>query len=103
MSTEKIVIGCLNCGATEKVLDIKTKLYNDFGGYSIYKDNEYFWSVDFYTPYDKCPTIRKVEKLVSLSPLSKWEIKLDLPLRSAVWERKEKNKWILTNTGLGFA
>ena len=31
------IAGCLNCGYTEDVLPMKTKLYNGFGGWTITK------------------------------------------------------------------
>lgn len=99
----KKVRGCLHCPETEDLLDIKTKLYNGFGGYSVYKDAKYFWSELNDKDYEKCATVRKVENMVRLDPEALWEIRLDLPLRSAVWKREEKNRWVLVATGLGFA
>lgn len=99
----KKIRGCLNCPESEDILDIKTKLYNGFGGYAVYKDGKYFWAEIMNKDYEKCATVRKVENMVALDLKAKWEIKLDLPLRSAIWLREAKNKWVLTETGLGFA
>ena len=99
-------MSCLNCPQTEKILDVETKLYNGFGGYSLYKNGNFFWSEKIDKDYEKCFDVNDIEHNFirnESDALAKWEIKLDLPLRSAVWERKEKGRWVLTEKGLGFA
>jgi hypothetical protein len=96
-------MGCLNCPTAEQKLPLNTKLYQGFGGYAVYKDGVYFWSADNDLEWDKNPTVRKVENMVKIDEKAEWEIRLDLPLRSAVWKRESKNNWVLIKTGEGFA
>jgi hypothetical protein len=92
---------CLNCPQTEDLLPLNTELYQDFGGYSVKRDGEYYYS--HINRKGRCPTLKHFEIIARANPEYKWEIILDLPLRGATWERKEKNKWVLTETNIGFA
>ena len=43
IADDKVWHGCLNCGGTEHVLDMETRLYNGFGGWMITRDNELYF------------------------------------------------------------
>jgi hypothetical protein len=44
-----------------------------------------------------------IEIRARLQPECDWQAVLDLPMRSAVYQRQGKNKWVLIKTGRGFA
>lgn len=96
--------GCLCCPASEDLLSLDTILYNGFGGYSVYKNNKVFYEgdpsdgVDFESYWK----LRKIEK-VAQKTKGAWKVVLYTPLRGATWRRRGKNKWVLTETNLGFA
>lgn len=95
--------GCLNCGYTEDVLPMKTKLYNGFGGWDITKNGEHYFSEDVNKEYDEDKTLSYIERMAKLEPECDWRANLNLPLRSAVYQRHGKSKWVLVERGKGFA
>lgn len=94
--------GCLNCPSSEDVLPLNTKLYNGFGGYSVWKNGKFFFAGDPNGEWDSFPTLRKFENRARKQG-GRWKVVLDNPLRGATWTRQEDGKWILTETNRGFA
>lgn len=97
------ISGCLNCGYTEDILPMKTKLYNGFGGWDITKNGEHYFSEDVNKEYDGAKTLSYIERMAKLEPECDWRANLNLPLRSAVYQRHGKSKWVLVERGQGFA
>jgi hypothetical protein len=97
------VSGCLNCGYTEDVLPMRIRLYNGFGGWSITKNGEYYFSEDVDKEFDEAKTLSYIERRAKLEPECDWRAHLDLPLRSAVYQKHGKSKWVLVERGQGFA
>lgn len=97
------VSGCLNCGYTEDILPMKTKLYNGFGGWDITKNGEHYFSEDVNKEYDEAKTLSYIERMAKLEPECDWRANLNLPLISAVYQRHGKSKWVLVERGQGFA
>ena len=102
-------IGCLNCGGGEMrrkegvtLANMKTRVYGGFGGCTILCDGE----LEFAPPPDldwkAYPTLMKFELLARKRP-GDWRLNIDLPLRSAEYQRQDRNRWVLIKTGLGFA
>jgi len=94
--------GCPHCPGTDDLLKLNTVIYNGFGGYSVRKNGKFFWAGDSNGEWKSFPTLKKFENLARKTK-AKWEIVLDNPLRGATWQRKGKNRWVLTKTNLGFA
>ena len=107
MNKEKQINGgissCLNCGYTESILPMRTRLYNSFGGYMVTKDGKLYFIEDSNKEFDKCRTLIYIENRAKLQPDSDWRVILDLPLRSAEYQRQGKSKWVLIKKGNGFA
>lgn len=97
------VAGCVNCGCTESRLPMNTRLYNGFGGWMITKDDDVFFMEKVNTDFNKSKTLRYIEKQARLAPGCDWRAVLNLPLRSAVYQRQGNNKWMLIKKGMGFA
>lgn len=47
--------------------------------------------------------VRDAEKRAKRDPRGCWQIHIDGPLWSAVWERKRPGKWVCIEAGRGFA
>jgi hypothetical protein len=94
--------GCPHCPGTEDLLDLKTRLYQGFGGYYVKKNGKLFFAGDPNGKWKDFPTLQKFENLARKSR-AKWEVILSNPLRGATWRRKGKNEWALVETNLGFA
>ena len=101
--TGKKPIGCLNCGGTYSKLPMRTRLYNDFGGYRITKNSELFFMEKVNTPFHKCKTLSWVERRAKLEPDADWRCIMDLPLRGGTYQQQGKSKWVLVEVNNGFA
>lgn len=95
------VAGCLNCVYT--VLPMRTRLYNGFGGWMITKDDKTFFIEESDKEFDEARTLSYIERKAKLEPFCDWRAILNLPLRSAVYQRQGKSKWVLVERGNGFA
>ena len=97
------VSGCLNCGRTQDILPMRTLLYNGFGGWHITKNGKFYFAEDMNKEFDDNKTLSYVERRAKLEPDNDWRAHCDLPLRSAVYQRQGKSKWVLVQKGIGFA
>jgi len=97
------IIGCLNCGHTPAILPMRTRLYQGFGGYHITKNGKLEFMGKDHEKWEDNRTLSYIEKNARLDPDADWRCHIDLPLRSAVYQRQGKSKWILVKTGMGFA
>ncbi len=96
-------IGCLNCGGTEQKIPMRTRLYYGFGGWMITKNGKLFFMEENDREFSKCKTLSYIERRAKLEPNNDWRAHLDLPLRSAVYQRHGDSKWMLVESGIGFA
>lgn len=95
--------GCLYCGGTATILDMKTRLYNGFGGWHILKDKKiFFWEEDSDKSFDKCKQLKDIEKSARRQPNCDWRAIFDLALRGGKYQRY-RGKWYLIESNQGFA
>lgn len=97
------VHGCGNCGLTIEKLPMNTRLYNGFGGWMISIDGKHFFEESVDTEFEKSKTLMFVELAARKKPNRDYRAILNLPLRSAEYQRQGKNNWVLVRKGLGFA
>ena len=98
--------GCPHCPDTEDVLALDTVLYNGFGGYTVFKDGECFYSGDSQGKWEDFKILSEIEEEIKKTICTgkeKWKVVLDNPLRGAIWERATDGQWILKETNQGFA
>ena len=95
--------GCLCCPSTKKLLRMRTRLYNSFGGWTITRNGKLYFTEDSDKEFDETKTLSYIERRAKLEPLKDWRAILDLPLRSAEYQRQGKSKWVLVKKGIGFA
>lgn len=99
------IAGCLHCGYTHDTLPMRTRLYNDFGGYTITKNGEVYFEEDPSEgkEFDDNKTLSYIERRAKLEPDADWRCVLFLPLRGATYQRQGKSKWVLIERNRGFA
>jgi hypothetical protein len=97
------IAGCSNCGCTENILPMRTRLYQGFGGWTITKNGIPYFMEEPGKEYDKSKTLSFIERTAKLEPECDWRAYVDLPLRSAVYQRHGNSKWVLIERGQGFA
>jgi hypothetical protein len=95
-------VGCLCCGGSVDNLSMKTRLYNGFGGWTVFKDDTIVSNMDN-VGYDEAPTLLRFENMARKEPESEWRAELYLPLRGATYQRHGYNMWVLIETNPGFA
>ena len=93
---------CPHCPQSEDCLPMDTVLYNGFGGYVVYHNQEHFYSGSSRDEWEDFWKLDKIEK-IAVKMGGKWEVVLNSPLRGATWVRIGENEWALTETNLGFA
>lgn len=103
MEEKKENVGCLHCGGADKILPMNTRLYSDFGGWTIYKDGQHYFDEDSDKDFNEAKPLSEIEEEAKKEPNSKWEACFIAALREADYLRNEKGEWILTRTGDGFA
>jgi hypothetical protein len=93
------------CGLPEPdVLELDTVLYNGFGGYSVLKNDELYYSGDSDADWEDFKKLADIEKKAERQPDAKWEVVLFSPLEGATWVRNPLNKaWICIERNQGFA
>ena len=92
----------MHCPGNHDYLSMDTVLYQGFGGYDVTKDGKHY----YHAPMDDWSNSKKltdIEEEAVKDPDADWRINLNLPLRSGVWQRHGKDKWVLIESGLGFA
>ena len=97
--------GCLNCGGTNRVLDMTTALYNSFGGWCITKDRKLYFQEDSQVEksWEMNKTLAEIEKEAKKDPEHDWRAQFDLPLRGGEYQRHYDEGWILIESNQGFA
>ena len=95
--------GCMNCGYTESILPMRTRLYHGFGGWLITRNGELYFLEDTGKEFKESKTLSFIERQAKLEPDADWRAKLNLPLRDATYQRQGKSKWVLIRRGQGFA
>jgi hypothetical protein len=104
IAKDKVHHGCLNCGGTEQTLDLETRLYNSFGGWTITKDGElYFMDDRRDAKWEEWKQLKDFEKEARKDPDHDWRAEFNLPLRGGEYQRHAKNKWVLIKSNQGFA
>lgn len=97
------VHGCLNCGYTHSKLSMHHKIIAGFGDAIITKNDKYVYQEPPNMEWEDAPTLMRFENRARKEPDCDWRFSLNLPLRSAIYQRHGKNEWVLIETGMGFA
>jgi len=99
----KLHRSCPCCGVTAQVLELDTKLYFGFGGWTITKNNEEFFIDRRDVEFDEYKDLNHVEELIGDDIENEYIAELSTPLRGAIYQRHGKNNWVLISTNIGFA
>lgn len=94
---------CICCDTTTEILNLNTKLYFDFGGWTINKNGQPFFSDQRSVDFDEYKDLNHVEALIGEDDENEYTAEVYLPLRSAKYQRHAKNIWVLIEKGNGFA
>ena len=94
---------CALCPETEEVLPMTTKLYDGFGGWTITRDGDVFFTENMDAEWDDIRDLNFIEMQAKEDPNHAWQAHLFLPLREAKYERSDCGHWVLIETGQGFA
>jgi len=100
--------GCLNCSwgelAEGRILKVRMDYTMEPGFLvpdRITRDGKAFFDANELKDWE-IKTMAQIEEEVCAVP-GDWRLHIDMALRSAVYQRQGKNKWVLVKTGNGFA
>lgn len=98
----KIYQGCANCPPVEQIAEMNMTIAVGFGIATVMCDHivvydENHWEGDEY------PRLQYFEDMALLKPNHDWRVLLHAPLRSREYQRHDVGKWILIDSGKGFA
>lgn len=95
--------GCLCCGHTPRQARMDMAIAAGFGRAEVSRDGEVIWEEKPGASLKRVPRLRRFEKLAAADADHDWRVLLDLPLRSAEYQRHGSKLWVLVKSGLGFA
>jgi hypothetical protein len=95
-------VGCLNCGYKPEIVPLGMRIAVGFGAARLTKNGEVVWE-EGNKEFKDCITVAQAEEIAAKDPDNDWRIELYGPLSEAVYQRHNKDKWVLIKTGLGFA
>lgn len=95
---------CICCGNSAKILDLKTKLYFDFGGWNVLKNGgEFFCDNRTNINFEDCYDLAYIESLIGDDDENEYVAQFHSAMRDAIYQRHAKNVWVLIRKGDGFA
>ena len=92
--------GCLNCPPVENVAPMDMLIAVGFGYAGVIKDNKEVFTEQNDDDYHE---LQEFEAMALADPDHDWRVILDAPLRSRTYQRHETGKWVLIESGMGFA
>lgn len=97
--------GCLNCGYQYDVAPLDMIIAVGFGTAIVTKNGMVIYNEldECHDNWDNAWTVTKAEEEALRDPDNDWRIVLEAPLSMRVYQRHEKNTWVLVKKGMGFA
>ncbi len=97
----KIYQGCGCCPPVERVAPLDMVIAVGFGVAQVTRDNELVFQEQ---PDDeRLRTLAEFEEMAKQDPDHDWRVLLVAPLRSREYQRHDDGKWVLIDSGPGFA
>jgi hypothetical protein len=93
--------GCLSCPPVLPIAELDTPVCVGFGLAQITKDDEVIYQ-DM-SIAEEVPTLQEFEDTAQRDPDHDWRLLLEAPLRSREYQRQGFEKWVLIDSGMGFA
>ncbi len=100
---DKIHQGCLSCPPVLRKAKMYTRIAVGFGYAGVEKDGKSIFAEKFGMNWEDLPTLMKFENMARKDPNHDWQLILDAPLRSRIYQRHGRNNWVLVKSGQGFA
>lgn len=97
---EQAATCCLNCGPKPIRAEMSQWIAVGFGSADLLRDGEVV--VDGENSAEPF-TFEDAERLAAADPDHDWQVDLNGPMSSAVYQRHGEREWMLIKTGMGFA
>lgn len=85
------------------MLDIETKMYTGFGGWTVYRNGEILYYQQQHEEFDDAKSISDIETMIGDDDENEYTACFLGPLSDAIYQRHSKNHWMLVEQGDGFA
>ena len=97
--------GCLNCPSPTKTLKMNRRIAVGFGFAGITKNGEIIWHEPMCDEYDwrELPTLMTFENMARKEPDNDWRVIMDGPLHGEIYQRHDRNLWVMIDSNRGFA
>jgi len=96
--------GCANCKPIERIADLNMIIAVGFGIAQVQKNGKVIYSEPVNPKSENdFKTLKEIEAKAQKDPDNDYRLILNAPLRNNEYQRQGKNKWVLINSGIGFA
>jgi len=95
--------GCLSCPQVTAIADMSIHVSVGFGFAAITKNKDVYYSEPVMPEFHDTRTLREFEQIAQSDPDNDWRLLLEAPLRSREYQRQGFEKWVLIDSGMGFA
>lgn len=95
-----IHVGCLRCAPVEVVASMEMLIAVGFGTAEVRKGKTLIFDEQ---QSDEFHYLQEFEDMAKLDPHHSWTVLLDEPLRSRKYQRQGDDRWVLIESGRGFA
>jgi hypothetical protein len=95
-----IHVGCLNCPPVEVIAPMDMLIAVGFGTAEVRRGKKLIFEEQMSEEFH---TLQEFEDMAKQDPDHPWTVLLDAPLRSRKYQRQGEGKWVLIESGQGFA
>lgn len=92
--------GCALCSPVAQELPLDAELDVGFGSTALLVDRSV---TELHALTQPCRTLADVERIAARQPQRNWRLRFITPLRASVFQRQGPGRWVLVESGPGFA
>lgn len=101
---KRIFHGCITCSTSNYTANMHKQIAVGFGSAFVTKNKKFFYDGERDYQNDKEPkSFYHIERIARKHPRCDWRIHFYGPMKTEVYQRQGKNKWLLIKSESGFA
>lgn len=91
-----------NCSTASRIIKMNRRIGVGFGFAGVTKDSEIIWC-EHNEEWKDLPTLMRFENMARKDPDHDWRCHLDSLLHGEIFQRHDRNRWVLIISNAGFA